>query len=151
MLQGKRYLRGWKIDSNLATLRCSERTPPGGGDDDGGAQPHHSLSSLHPPVVTQVRPPSPPLFPSSCLPLSSVFLPHPRATWPSQYSSIYMEKINIWASSSSFARIVNKLCCVARLSNPPSSKALLVFPSRPFLAPINALRAASSPRSARHA
>lgn len=42
VLQGKRYLRGWKIDSNLATLRRSERTLPGG--DGGGAQPHHPPS-----------------------------------------------------------------------------------------------------------
>lgn len=49
VLQGKRYLRGWKIDSNLATLRRSERTPPGGGGGSGGgggAQPPHHPSVL---------------------------------------------------------------------------------------------------------
>lgn len=123
VLQGKRYLRGWKIDSNLATLRRSERTPPSGGD---GAQPHHpSRHPLAPPTVaaTQVRPPS--LLPSSCRspvsllrPSSSLATP---AMWPSQDSSIYIEKINIWASSGSFARTTNKPAALCRPGFSPRS------------------------------
>lgn len=111
-------MRGWKIDSNLATLRRSERTPPGGG----GAQPHQPP----PPLLTPPRryvhhhrrcflPPATAFSPSPA------FLSRDPATWPSQDSSIYIEKINIWASSGSFARAVNKPPGCVRVSNSPYS------------------------------
>lgn len=129
VLQGKRYLRGWKIDSNLATLRRSERTPPG--VDGGGAQPHHPPVLPHSPrryagtsTITAVA--------SFLLPafyLRPSFSRISPATWPSQYSSIYIEKINIWASSGSFTRAANKRGCAAWVSNPPISKVpLALFP-----------------------
>lgn len=127
VLQGKRYLRGWKIDSNLATLRRSERTPPGGGGgggDGGGAQPPHHPSVLLSPTRryagTSTITAAASFLPLASLPPSSPLPPaSPRATWPSQYSSIYIEKINIWASSGSFARAVNKPGCAARGFPPP--------------------------------
>lgn len=110
-------------------------------------------SSSRPPVVTQVRPPSPPpLLPSFLSPafhLRSSSSPRPRATWPSQYSSIYIEKINIWASSGSFARAVNKpgLRRPGFSSPPPRSlKPLLVLPFRsPFVLAPAAINVAQLP------
>lgn len=65
-LQGKRYLRGWKIDSNLATLLAvlNEHLPA-------AAMVHnHIIPRRSLVVATQVRPPPPlpPQLPSFLLP-----------------------------------------------------------------------------------
>jgi len=99
-----------------------------------------------PPIVTQVRPPSPLLLPSSCQP--STFVRLPFSTWPSQYSSIYIEKINIWASSGSFGRDVNKPGCVARVSDLPRLKSLSLSSLSPLRAGSDQRRAASFPSAA---
>lgn len=149
VLQGKRYLRGWKIDSNLATLRRSERTPPCSD----GVQPRHpprplSATRRYAGTITAVA--------SFLLPAFHFrsFSSRIPATWPSQYSSIYIEKINIWAPSGSFARTANKLGCAVRVSTPPhplcpASKALLVSSlSAPFSRrQRSALRSFLSPRA----
>lgn len=123
-LQGKRYLRGWKIDSNLATLLAVLN--------------EHLPAMVHNHIIPPWSSPSRYVhhhrrrrcfLPSSChLPASSVFLP-----WPSQDSSIYIGKINIWASSGSFARAVNKLGCAARVSDSqPTLSLIRCLSSAPF-------------------
>lgn len=119
VLQGKRYLRGWKIDSNLATLRRSERTPPG--SDDGGVRPHHPPSSPTRPVVTQVRPPSPPPLPlpSSCQPSTFVRFPlvSPQHGLVSTHPYTSRKLISGLRRVRSRALRINS-SCAARVSNP---------------------------------
>lgn len=150
-------MRGWKIDSNLATLRRSERTPPGSS---GGAQPHHPPSLLpslflpHAGTSTIIAPAASfypaafslrPFFPSSRNPRRNVGLvrTHP-------YTS--RKLISGLLSSGSFARAVNKPGVAPPGFPTPSAAILRALPVpvfRPFLAPaaINVVRASSPPRS----
>lgn len=141
VLQGKRYLRGWKIDSNLATLRRSERTPPG--NDGGWCTVASSPVPAQPPVVTQVRPPSPPLLPSTFVrfPLVS-----PQHGLVSTHPYTSRKLISGLRRVRSRALRINSSCAPLGFPTPPS-KALLSRSPPSSLSRSDQRCAASSPRA----